>query len=216
MASITEIIRDTAGDVRDALLSRATKQTPPEAINEHLDHATDMAAKAVGRSALATVASGFGKGLLLTALAVMGGMALFGGLAATAGPDMLIVGGEAVTSFAGGLVAGAMKGLSILLQGAGPVALLAGGTLGAVMETRSRQNEISAEMAQLQAQNFALARQLGGKGPEQAMPAVPEASAAAQPEASMENIAQSIESCGHCARILEQRARSADAGRAHG
>jgi hypothetical protein len=87
-------------------------------------------------------ASGFGKGLLLTGLLVIGVMALVAGYMGAGGT--LAVGAAHITTFEGGFGAGISKALEFLTSGLGLATLGIGGTLGAVSEVRGHQHKIAA------------------------------------------------------------------------
>lgn len=93
-------------------------------------------------SVQSVAASGFGKGLLLTGLVVVGVMALVAGYMGAGGT--LWVGAAHMTTFEGGFGAGISKALQFLVSGLGLATLGIGGTLGAVSEVRSHQHKLAA------------------------------------------------------------------------
>lgn len=215
MASIAQIVKDTAGDIGSAITLRATKKTPPDAIMEHIDHAGATIGKKLWRGTLAVMASGFGKGVLYSAIAIVAGIGIYGGLlgafGGTGADALLVVGNKAITSFGAGLAAGIERGIGFLLGttgsgwfGASLVAL--GGMFGAVVETRKAQSELGVEIAQARAQNFEIARQLGRAQAQTIQPNTAQEKTAAKP--SMQTFAGEIPECTHCARELERRANA--------
>lgn len=102
----------------------------------------DDAAKAVGKKTMrgfgAVATGGFGKGLLLTALIIVGLMAIGGGIF---GFDAGLTLGEAVLT-------GITNGIVSLFSPGGLTALGIGGTIGAISDVRKQQNKINAELAQ--------------------------------------------------------------------
>lgn len=194
MASITDIVKDTAGDVRNTLFFRTAKKTPPDALVELIDHKTAAIGKRVWRGTLAVMASGFGKGLLFTGALLLISAVAWAGLVAQA--NGIPVGN--------GIVAGIDNALSFSTHAAGLLTLAVGGTLGAVAETRKSYNHLTAETARAQAQNYALARSLGVQPAVTVSQIPPEAG-----EFADKNFAPEIPECSHCARELEKRARDA-------
>lgn len=191
MASITDIVKSTAGDIHNTLFYRTAKKTPPDAIIELIDYKAAAAGKKLWRGMLAVMASGFGKGALLA-----------GGLLVAAAMVGLGFSAHAYGFPIGqGVALGLDKALSFLSHGTGLIFLGMGGALGAANEARKAQNNITAEVAAAQAQNFEIARQLG---------AAKELSPA-KPMETLQTVQQptyasTIPECGHCARELEKRA----------
>lgn len=204
MASITEIVMDTAGGLRNAIFTRGTKQTPPEAVMEHVDYTAASIGRKIRRGALAVMASGFGKGLLIAAVVITAGLAISMGVQANAG--ML----STAATFGQGMAEGIGHALGFMLSAPGLLTLAVGGTLGAVAESHKSYHAMSAETAAAQAQNYEIARQLSSvRGFD--MNLLPEKQTAApltiEPESN--SAAATIPDCGKCAQELERRARNA-------
>ena len=95
------------------------------------------------RGMLHVAVSGFGKGVLIAAGFVIAAMAFSAGIFAMDGG----------ATFASGVSSGIKAALSFLTSSAGGLAALGiGGALGMAMETRQHQNDMTARIAQLEAQ----------------------------------------------------------------
>lgn len=154
-----------------------------------IDDKVSQAGKAIYRGMLQVMASGFGKGLLATAAVVV---------AATTAAFIL------TGNMPAGVMAeqGLAKAGEFLLNSWGGAGLLTiGGLVGAVAETKGEQNRITADMAEAEARRYELVRGLQK-----------EKTPTPQPfqEAAQEN---SVDHCGHCAKLLEKRAAELNAVR---
>lgn len=132
----------------------------PDVLKEKYDSMLKRTGRKLWRTILQVAASGFGKGVLLMAAAVTLGFAGYYGLVGYAGD----LPGPALglsSTLEQGIMHGIGQGLGFLGKGIGLLTLAIGGTLGAVNETRKTQNKLTAEIARAEAQEFALARQLG-------------------------------------------------------
>jgi hypothetical protein len=95
--------------------------------------------------------TGFGKGVLVVAAITAVAFTGFFALAAA---------GTAV-GFAGGAATGLFTAIGALMHPVGLIGMAVGGTLGAVSDVRRYHNQITAEMAELKAENFAKSREDG-------------------------------------------------------
>lgn len=132
------------------LASRAAKTGIPDFVKQQYDAALTKAAKGLWRGIVKAAASGFGKGVLVTAGLILAGWAMASGFVNIAGGLPLDAG---ISNGLGGAI-------GFLTGGFGLVTLGIGGTLGAVSEARKTQGHITAEIARFQAQYYALERQL--------------------------------------------------------
>lgn len=119
-------------------------------LNSTLNRSVTAGAKRASRGFWAATGTGFGKGALLVAGIVLLGAMTFGALSGTSPAfDPTIPLGMAETQgFGAGLVSGLGAGINFLLQGPGLVLMAMGGTVGAVADVRTRQNEIETQVAQ--------------------------------------------------------------------
>ncbi len=136
-----------------SLAYRKPRLSMVDALDEKVKDGAARAGVRVWQGALRVAASGFGKG----AMWAIGAMLLAGAVFGITIPAATIEQGVAM-----GVGAAAHAMLSSWL-GLLPVAL--GGVLGAVSDVRKRQNEISADMAEAQARDYALARQQAAQEP---------------------------------------------------
>lgn len=114
----------------------------PDGVQQVMDNTAKATGKKLWRAALQVACSGFGKGLLATAAIVILASALTSGIGALA----------AAIPLGDGLAAGAVAGAkSLIFSGTGLLMLGVGGTLGAVMDVRAKQSQITAEVAQAEA-----------------------------------------------------------------
>lgn len=152
-----------------------TSNTLVERVEGAYDRVVFGTGKKIWKGMVAVAASGFGKGVLIAAAALIIGGAVLAAASADAG-----LFGYAVSSFDGistlipgtteqALVEGASHGFGTLLtSGWGMAAMLAGGVLGAVADVRKEQNKISAQQAADLAAGYAAAReQQPAQAPEQ-------------------------------------------------
>lgn len=165
----------------------------PDYVKDTYDNALADITKRLWKGALKIAASGFGKGVLVIAAVILGVTALETGFVASTGG----------MAFAGGAIAGLEKGLLLLGQAPGLVAMAIGGVLGAASDLRRHFNHINAETAEAEAQRYAVLRELQAKArdqqPEQ-QPAVTEQEPALQPPAPAVLAKNKKEHCGFCAR----------------
>ncbi len=139
--------------------------TPSHPLSDALQRKADLslkgAGKALWRGMAQVAASGFGKGLLITAGLFILASGLGQGFAFYAGSKL----------FADGLAVGAGAAVQFLFSSLGGLTALAiGGTLGAVADVKLTQNRITAELAQAEANNYEILRlqqQLAASPPQQ-------------------------------------------------
>ncbi len=168
-------------------------------IPERVESEYNAMLKNVGRKlwsgVIKVAATGFGKGMLTSAAIVLVGFALVSGFGA--------VGLGA--SFASGIGPGLSAAGNLLLGSwLGAATLAIGGTLGAVSDVRKHTNKLTAEMARVEAEGYAIARetnlirdmQLAQGSPQQGFEA-PKDSAAEK-------------ECSHCAREMARRETAAN------
>lgn len=143
----------------------SSKTGIPDTIKEAYDESLKSAGKKLWRTTLRVAASGFGKGLLLTAgITILAG-AMFFGMGAAAG--MITVSGA--YAGAAGATATIGEGISIGLATAGNLLLGTGwigaailgigGALGAVSDVRKHQNGLTADMARAEAEIYSRRRE---------------------------------------------------------
>lgn len=146
-------------------------------IKERYDSAVRNAGKRVWRGMMAVAASGFGKGVMLTALVIVAASALLAGAGVDAGNLFNLVGTDLASAvpmtMEQGIGLGINRGISTLFQGIGMAAMAFGGALGAIADVRKRQNRISEDVARQQAMNYELARQQHIAQEQQVQPDVP-------------------------------------------
>lgn len=142
-------------------------RTAGDAVKEKYDAALGKAKGGIGHGIGQVAASGFGKGVILTALVMVAATAA---LAAFAGPaGLLTVGGAAVPTVEAGLAEGVGMGLSFLTSGFGLMTMALGGMAGAFMDARKHQSKIDAREAEILAKQYEISRQQQrGLAPEQA------------------------------------------------
>ncbi|MDE3016389.1 MAG: hypothetical protein KGI29_05655 [Pseudomonadota bacterium] len=134
---------------------------PGDIVKDNYDAGLANAGGKLWRGTQTVAASGFGKGLLLSAIAVVAAITFTFGFGTYAG--ILTHGTSAASMVAPtleeALTAGFGFGLSALASGFGIMAMVIGGTLGAVAETRQQQAKLSTEQAAQLAWEYAQARQ---------------------------------------------------------
>lgn len=135
--------------LQDFAFKTATPGGPIDYLEDQYNNALKGVGRKLWRGMLQVAASGFGKGLLVTAGAIIGITALIAGYGGFA--EQLTVNGVAIQTFQDGLVAGAKKAIEFLVSGFGLTSLAIGGTLGAVSDVRRHQNKLTAEMARAEA-----------------------------------------------------------------
>ncbi len=143
---------------------------PGDYVKEKYDEALKGVGNKLWDGMLQVAASGFGKGLIVGALILIGISTMGGGLlAATVGINV----GQAalVTTFEGGIAAGFASGIALLPSVLGAIAMAGGGIMGAVMDMRKEQTKISATQAEVLARQYAQSR---GQSPQQALGAEPD------------------------------------------
>lgn len=128
----------------------------PDRVKEKIDGAVYGGLSQIWRGMVKVAASGFGKGVLLTAAIVIGGAAVAWGLVAGAGA-LVSASGVAATADTG-LMLGASKAVGFLLSGLGAATLAIGGAFGAIADVKKHQGRINEEVARTQAMQFAKAR----------------------------------------------------------
>lgn len=172
--------RETA----DTVIAAYARASDPVRVSKPIDELVGGTQRKLTRKAsqgLWTVAgSGFGKGALMAAAVIVGGMSLaMGGLAyadfsqyqQVVGISPQTIAQVANMSFVQGLWEGAKSGLLSLANGFGLTTLFAGGMLGAVAEVREHQSRIETQLAESRSLQRDLLRgvenlQQNGKAPE--------------------------------------------------
>jgi hypothetical protein len=136
----------------------------PDQVKEAYDATFASLRKKLWQGTLRVAGSGFGKGVLLVAGAVLIGSALVFGMGAMTGA--LTVGnallGATSATFAEGAAIGLSQAGNLLLGSwLGPAIMGIGGAIGAVSDVRKHQHKITAEMARAEEQAYVLAREEG-------------------------------------------------------
>jgi hypothetical protein len=124
----------------------------PDRVKEKIDGVVYGTYAKIWRGMVKVAASGFGKGVLLTAAIAIGGAAVAWGYMAEAGS---LGAGATIDT---GIMHGATKAIGFLLSGFGAATLAVGGALGAVADMWKHHNRISEEVAYMQAKQFTQAR----------------------------------------------------------
>jgi len=162
----------------------------PNRIEREYNEMLKKTASKLWSGTLKAAASGFGKGLLLTGALVLAGFAIASGIGAVA----------AGASFASGITPGLITAGNFMFGSlTGPAILAAGGALGAVSDVRKHTNHLTAEMARVEAEGYAIAREanlIKEIGQVQA--------AQEQPAQPLQNTGMEKE-CSHCAREIARR-----------
>ncbi len=168
-------------------------------IPERVESEYNAMLKRVGRKlwsgTIKAAGSGFGKGLIITAAILLAGFAITSGLAAVGAGATLASGIAPGLSAAGNFMLGSWLGA---------VSLMVGGTLGAVSDVRKHTNRLTAEMARVEAEGYAIARetnlirdlQFGEQAPQQGFDA--------PKDDALEK------TCNHCAREMARRDAAAN------
>lgn len=128
----------------------------PDRVKERIDSAISSALTKVWRGFLQVAVSGFGKGVLITAAAVLAISMMSGGAAAFIGYIPAALGSAATVDT--GVKMGLAAGFHFLTSVGGLITLLAGGALGSVADTQKYQDRINADMAKAEAARFEQAR----------------------------------------------------------
>ncbi len=196
----------------------------PDKVKDAVDNAVYSGFGKLWRGFVQVAASGFGKGVLLTAAVVIAGAAVAFGFQAGAGTLLSEVTGVSPT-VATGFEIGARKAIAFLFgSGLGFATLGVGGALGAVADMKKHNDRINEDMAKVQAKQFEMARS-GHKEPAKAqtVPA-PETSYTGSKQPTNGRAAKSVATAltlqgepdcdTHCQREEERRALREIVGRA--
>ncbi len=130
----------------------------PDRVKETIDNAVLSGFSKLWRGMVQVAASGFGKGVLLAAVVVIGAVAVAHGF--MAGADMMSMGASSVSPTVGtGLEIGAREAVAFLFDsGLGYATLGMGGAFGAIADVMKHKNRITEEIARSQAKQFEVAR----------------------------------------------------------
>lgn len=120
----------------------------PDRVKDAVDRQVVKGISKLWRGVVQVAASGFGKGVLITAALVLAAGMMIGGADA-------IISGALVEA---GVKEGIGRAFGFLLSGGGIITLLAGGALGSVADTQKYQDRITADMAKLEARQLEKAR----------------------------------------------------------
>lgn len=123
----------------------------PDQLQVAIDKKVSSGLSKVWQGILSVAASGFGKGVLLTAGILLAGAMIGNGATA-------FIDGVSVNT---GVMQGVAKATSFLTSGFGIVTLLAGGALGSVSDTQRYQDRLTHDMAKQEAELLEKARNKG-------------------------------------------------------
>ena len=139
----------------------------PDQFKDAYDRALKHHSRKLWKKVMTFAASGFGKGLIVTAAVVIIGGALIAAAGATMGLSS-VAGIPLMTETAAGMMpatageainAGLVAAGNFLFGGGGLTTLAIGGTLGAVSNVRMHQNMLTADLARSEAETFARLRE---------------------------------------------------------
>src|SRR6185436_7420507 len=132
------------------LLTKMSKDGIPEFIKDEYESALKTAAKKMWRGMMTVAASGFGKGVLFAIGAVLLVTAMVSGWQNA---------GVVTSTFEHGFKDGIGEGIRFLFSKFGLATMAFGGAVGAVSDVRKAQHKISADLARVEAKEYALARE---------------------------------------------------------
>ncbi len=136
---------------------------PVQIVSAQIKSGAHEAGKKLWLGMTAVAATGFGKGVLIAAAAIVVMAAIAGGITALSGVPMVpsLTGMLVPASLEKGLAMGIERGLNaVFFNPLAWVGLGIGGALGAASDVRKKQNEINAEIAQAQALEYEARRQM--------------------------------------------------------
>lgn len=133
----------------------------PDDVKRRYDRTVEKSVNKAWSGVLQVAASGFGKGVLITAAAIAVAMAIGGGYVAIAG-DMPVA-GTLMEAFSKGLAGGFGEGLKTLFTTGGIAFLGLGGAFGAISDARKHHATLMAQIANERAQEYEKERNIAQK-----------------------------------------------------
>jgi len=161
VADVNAIVAQEKAYVRTAKpAGQVEREDLGELVERKYNDGLKYAGGKIWRGMLQVGASGFGKGLLITAGVVLAVTALMFGFGASLGEITI---GPATATVEKGIMIGFWKALQFLTHssGWGAVTLAAGGTLGAVVEMNKEPGRISLAQAEELAKQYEISRRQG-------------------------------------------------------